>query len=131
MLRILIADDHEIIRRGLKQILIEGFSFVYVEEALDTNTLMEKVMNNNWDLIITDINMPGGSGLDALKKIKTQKLSIPILVVSTYSEEQYSRRVIMAGANGYISKNAVPEKLIEAVRQILAGEKYFGYEIAE
>ena len=130
MLRILVADDHEIVRRGLKQILTEGFPLVHVDEACDTTTLIEKAMNENWDLIITDITMPGGSGLDALGKIKIKKQLLPILVVSTYPEEQYSRHVIMAGANGYISKNALADKLIEAIRQVLSGEKYFGYELA-
>jgi DNA-binding NarL/FixJ family response regulator len=73
--------------------------------------------------------MPGGSGLDALGKIKLQKCSLPILVVSTYSEEQYGQHVIMAGANGYISKNTVPDRLVQAVKMVLAGEKYFGYEL--
>ena len=129
MLRILVADDHEIVRRGLKQILLEGFPIVQIEEASDTNILLAKAINEDWDLIITDIAMPGGSGLDALGKIKLQKRSLPILVVSTYPEEQYSRHVVMAGANGYISKNTVTDKLVHAVKMILAGEKYFGYEL--
>ena len=130
MLRILIADDHEIVRRGLKQILLEEFPFVHVEEVCDTDILIEKAMKENWDLVITDITMPGGSGLDALGKIRLQKRLLPILVVSTYPEEQYSRHVIMAGANGYINKNAVSDKLIVAIQQVLSGEKYFGYELA-
>ena len=130
MLRILIADDHEIVRRGLKQILLEEYSFMHVEEVCDAATLIDKAVNDNWDLVITDIAMPGGNGLDALSKIKLQKELLPILVVSTYPEEQYSRHAIMAGANGYLSKNVVPDKLIEAVKKILAGEKYFGYEFA-
>ena len=129
MLRILVADDHEIVRRGLKQILREGFPIVQIEEASDTEILLKKAIQEDWDLIITDITMPGGSGLDALGKIKLQKRSLPILVVSTYPEDQYSRHVIMAGANGYISKNAVPDRLVQAVKMVLAGEKYFGYEL--
>lgn len=129
MLRILVADDHEIVRRGLKQILLEGFPIVQIEEASDTEILLQKAINEDWDLVITDITMPGGSGLDALGKIKLQKRLLPILVVSTYPEEQYSRHVIMAGANGYISKNTVPDKLVQAVKMVLSGEKYFGYEL--
>jgi len=130
MLRILVADDHEIVRKGLKQILMEGFTSVFIDEAHDAPSLIEKAMNGNWDLVITDIAMPGGSGLDALTKIKIKKEFLPILVVSTYPEEQYSQHVIAAGANGYISKNAIPDKLIEAIQLVLSGEKYFGYELA-
>ena len=129
MLRILVADDHEIVRRGLKQILLEGFPIVQIEEAADTDILLEKAIQEDWDLIITDISMPGGSGLDALGKIKLQKRLLPILVVSTYSEEVYGRHVIMAGANGYLSKNTVPDRLVQAVKMVLAGEKYFGHEL--
>lgn len=129
MLRILIADDHENVRRGLKQILLDEFPVVQIEEANDTEALLQKALQENWDLVITDITMPGGSGLYALGKIKLQKRSLPILVVSTYPEEQYSSHVIMAGANGYLSKNTVPEKLVQAVKMVLAGEKYLGYEL--
>ena len=129
MLRILVADDHEIVRRGLKQILLEGFPIIQIEEASDTEILLKRAIQEDWNLVITDITMPGGSGLDALGKIKLQKRSLPILVVSTYPEDQYSRHVIMAGANGYISKNAVPDRLVQAVKIVLAGEKYFGYEL--
>ena len=129
MLRILIADDHEIVRRGLKQILEEEFSSLHVKEVSDTGTLLTKAMNEDWDLVITDIAMPGGSALNALTKIRVQKSTLPILVVSTYPEEQYGQHVIMAGANGYISKNKVPEKLAPAVREILSGKKFFEFEL--
>jgi DNA-binding NarL/FixJ family response regulator len=129
MLRILVADDHEIVRRGLKQILLEGFPIVQIEEASDTDILLQKAIEEDWDLVITDITMPGGSGLDALGKIKLQKRLLPVLVVSTYPEDQYSHHVIMAGASGYISKNTVPERLVQAVKTVLAGEKYYGQEL--
>jgi two-component system invasion response regulator UvrY len=130
MLRILIADDFEIVRRGLKQILVEEFPLVHIGEACDIATLLEKAMNENWDLIITDIAMPDGNGLDALGKIRLQKKSLPLLVISTYPAEQYSQHVIAAGGDGYISKNVIPDQLVNAIKQVLAGEKYFDYELA-
>src|SRR5262245_29777726 len=99
MLKILIADDHEIVRRVMKQILLEEFSFVHIEEAIDTDTLVSKATAEKWDIIISDIAMPGGGGLTALKEIKERVPSLPILFFSTYSEEQYATRAIKAGAN--------------------------------
>lgn len=124
MLRFLVADDYEIVRRGLKQILLEAFPDIHVEEACDIPGLMEKALNNHWDFIITDIVMPGGNGLEALKKIKAHAASLPVLLVSTYPEDQYSPHALNAGADGYLSKNTIPEQLIAAIQEILSGKKY-------
>jgi two-component system invasion response regulator UvrY len=131
MLRVLIADDHEIVRRGLKQILLEGFSPVHIEEVSDGAILAEKAMNGKWDIVITDIAMPGGGGLDALGKIKTQDPLLPVLVVSNYPEEQYAHHVILAGADGYLSKDVAPDELVETVKKILAEKYSIRKEIAE
>lgn len=129
MLRFLVADDYEIVRRGLKQILVEEFPDVEVIEATNTSDLLEKALNGHWDFIITDIVMPGGNGLDAMKRIKLHRASLPILVISTYPEEQYSSYVITLGADGYLTKNTLPEQLTDAVHHILSGKKYISKDL--
>jgi two-component system, NarL family, invasion response regulator UvrY len=124
MLRILIADDHEIIRRGLKYILLEGFSLVHIEETDNAETLISKACADNWDIVISDISMPGGGGLYALQKIMEQKPLMRVLILSVYPEEQYAVPVIRTGAWGYLNKNTAPEELVSAVRQILGGHRY-------
>src|SRR5688572_790684 len=104
MLRVLIADDHEIVRRGLKQILVEGFAFAHIEEAADCPTLVDKATNSNWDIVVSDLAMPGGGGLEALKQIKKVIPDLPILILSIYPEDQYALRVLKAGASGYLNK---------------------------
>lgn len=123
MLRILIADDHEFIRRGLKQILEEEYPAAYIGEAEDTETLMSMVTAAPWNIVISDISMPGGGGLEALKRIKKQLPELPVLVLSIYPEDQFAMRVLLAGASGYLNKDAAPEMLIKSVKAILAGEK--------
>jgi len=125
MMKILIADDHEIVRQGLKRTLLEEFTFAYIEQAGDTTELIEKSEQEKWDIIISDLAMPGGGGLIALKKIKEKIPELPILILSIYPEEQYALRVIHAGASGYLNKDAAGEELIKAVNRILSGKKYF------
>ncbi len=122
MLRILIADDHAVVRQGLKHILLEEFSPVHIEEAVDTTQLVEKAMLGNWDLIVSDLAMPGGGGIVALRKIKIVFTELPVLIVSTYPAEQYESRVLQAGAAGYVNKDSLPNGLIHAIRSTLAGK---------
>jgi DNA-binding NarL/FixJ family response regulator len=131
MLRILIADDHDIVRRGIKQILLEEFSFAHIEEAIDTDSLIDKAINGKWDIVVSDLAMPGGGGLFALQVILEKVPGLPVLFFSTYPEEQYALRVIKAGAAGYLNKNIATEELAKAVRQILSGKKYTTPAIAE
>ncbi len=131
MLRILIADDHEIVRRGLKQILQEGFSLVHIEEANDGPSLAEKALKDEWDIVVSDLAMPGGGGLEALRRIKEKRPGLPVLILSIYPEEQYAMNVIKSGAAGYLNKDAAPEKLVNAVQRILTGKKYISGDIAE
>lgn len=131
MIKILIADDHEIVRRGIKQILTEGLSFVEVEEASDGNVLLAKALEGDWDIIISDLAMPGMGGLEALKHIRERKPLVPVLILSIYSEDQYAMRVLRAGASGYLNKDAAPEDLITAVRKILSGKRYITDVMAE
>ena len=131
MPRILIADDHEIVRKGLKQILLEEFSFAYIEEAVDGEMLVNKALTGNWDIIISDIAMPGLNGVEALRRIKLQFPKMPVLILSIHSEEQYTRRILNAGASGYLSKDAATKELVTAVQRILHGRRYISPSVAE
>ena len=131
MIRILIADDHTIVRRGLKQILLEEFSSAFIDEAADAEVLLKKVMKEEWDVIITDLSMPGRSGMEALQQIKLYYPKLPVLVLSGHSEEQYAIRVLKAGAFGYLNKESAPEELVKAVHRVLLGKKYITPSIAD
>jgi DNA-binding NarL/FixJ family response regulator len=124
MLKILIADDHEIVRLGLKQILLEEFPHAKIDEAGDTDTFIRKAVGGKWDIVISDLSMPGGGGLEALRKIRKQIPELPVLIISIYPEDQYALRVIKAGASGYLNKNVASEELVKAVKRILSGKKY-------
>lgn len=126
MLRIIIADDHPFVMQALKKIVEEEFPGVYIEEVSDTASLLEKALHEDWDLIVSDLVMPGGGGLAALKKIKAAKRMVPVLILSTYPSEQYAARVIKAGAENFISKDSLPGGLIKSIREILGSEKKNG-----
>ena len=130
MLRILVADDHAIVRKGVMQILHDEFPAAIIEDVSNAEDLLHRTLTGNWDIVITDLSMPGRSGLDALKQIRLSKPSLPVLVLSMYPEEQYAIRVLKAGAAGYLNKEAAPDELVMAVRQILKGEKYITAFIA-
>lgn len=119
MMKILIADDHEIVRRGVRQILGEAFPQAMIEEATDTNTLIHKAGLADWDVIVSDLAMPGGGGLTALREIHKDKPSTPFIILSIYPEDQYASTVIREGASGYLNKDAAPDKLVELVRELL------------
>jgi two-component system, NarL family, invasion response regulator UvrY len=131
MSRILIADDHTIVRRGLIQILQDGLPSAIIEEVGDADALLKKVFSEQWDLVITDISMPGRSGLDAVVQIKQQVPELPVLVLSMHSEDQYSVRALKAGASGYLTKDAAPNELVDAAQQLLLGKKYITPRVAE
>jgi two-component system, NarL family, invasion response regulator UvrY len=131
MLRVLIADDHTVVRRGLRQILLEGFPAAQVEEVADAEELIKKIMHGTWDLVISDLSMPGRSGLEALQQIKQLQPKLPVLILSIHPEEQYALRVLKAGAAGYLSKDMAPDELVIAVQRVLMGKKYITDTIAE
>jgi DNA-binding NarL/FixJ family response regulator len=131
MIKVLIADDHAIVRRGLKQLLLEEFSSAVIEEAADAEELVKKVFNNVWDVVICDLSMPGRSGLDALKQIKQASPELPVLIMSMYPAEQYAFRVLKAGAYGFLSKDSIHDELIAAVQTVLRGRKFIPSSIAE
>lgn len=131
MLKILIADDHEVVRRGIKEILLEGLSFIQVGEAGDTSSLVEKSLAEDWDIVISDLSMPGGGGIEAVKRIREVKPQQKILIITIYPEEQYALRVFQAGARGFLNKDTAPDQLIRAVQMILDGKKYIQPTLAE
>jgi len=131
MLRILIADDHAIIRKGLKQILLEEYPSAAIEEVNDAEGAIKKTISNEWDIIICDLSMPGRSGLDVVQQVKQNFPKLPVLILSIHPEEQYAIRVLKAGAAGYLSKDAATEELVKAVQRVLQGRKYISPSIAE
>jgi two-component system invasion response regulator UvrY len=131
MLKILIADDHTVVRKGLKQILLEEFLSAEIEEAVDAEELMKKVMKKEWDIVVSDISMPGRSGLEVLQQIKQHYPRLPVLILSIHPEDQYAVRVLKAGASGYLNKDSAPDELVKAVRQVLLGKKYITPSLAE
>ena len=131
MLKILIADDHEVVRRGIKEILLEGLSFIQVGEASDTQSLIEKALTDTWDIIISDLSMPGGGGIEAVKRIRDSKPDTRILIITIYPEEQYALRAFQAGAYGFLNKDTAPDQLVRGVQTILDGKKYIQPSLAE
>lgn len=131
MTHILIADDHTIVRKGLKQILSEGMKDVAFTESSNASETLALIKTNPFDILILDLSMPGRSGLDLLKDVKAQAIKLPILVLSMYPEDQYALRVIKAGAMGYMTKDSAPEELVNAVTKILNGGKYISATLSE
>ncbi len=131
MIRILIADDHTVVRKGLRQILAEEFTDAHIEDVADAEELIKKVIKEKWDMVISDLTMPGKSGLDVLQYVKQNLPALPVLILSIHPEEQYAIRVLKAGAAGYLSKDTAPDELVNAVRRVLQGKKYITMSIAE
>jgi len=130
-MRVLIADDHAVFRRGLKETIGEAFAKVTFGEANSAVEALESVRLQNWDIVILDISMPGKSGLDILDDLKRLRPKLPILLLSMHPEEQYARRALKAGASGYLTKESVPDELKLAVRKIVAGGRYVSATLAE
>jgi two-component system invasion response regulator UvrY len=131
MIRVLIADDHAILRRGLKEILVREFADASCGEAGEAAQVLQQVRSHSWDLVILDVSMPGRSGLDVLGELKQLRPHLPVLVLSMYPEEQYGKRVLKAGAVGYMNKETAPEELVTAIRRVLAGGRYVSTTLAE
>src|ERR1700722_12662721 len=131
MIRVLIADDHAIFQRGLREILLRSLKDVICGEAENAHQVLIQVQNQNWDLVILDISMPGRSGLDILDDLARMKPELPVLVLSMHPEEHYATRVLKAGAAGYVTKGSSPEDLIKAIHKVLAGGRYVTPALAE
>jgi DNA-binding NarL/FixJ family response regulator len=131
MIKVLIADDHAVVRRGLKQILEDSGDIAVLGEASNAAEIMEKLYENEWDILILDITMPGKNGLDALIDIKQKKPDLKILVLSIHPEEEIAIRAFKSGASGYLNKDSVPLELIKSVKKVSEGGKYISTSFAE
>jgi two-component system invasion response regulator UvrY len=131
MIQILIVDDHGILRRGLKEILEREFHDVSIAEAGTAEQALTQLDSEKWDLVILDITMPGRSGVDVLRNLKALRPKLPFLVLIMHPEDQYGKRVLKAGASGYMNKESAPEELIKAVRKLLSGGRYVSATLAE
>ncbi len=131
MIRVLIADDHAILRRGLREILMRELEGVVCGDANDATEVLSQIRDAEWDLVILDITMPGRSGLEALHDLKAERPKLPVLVLSMHPEDQYAKRILKAGAAGYMNKESAPEELVKAVRKVLAGGMYVSAALAE
>lgn len=131
MIKVLIADDHAIVREGLKQILAETADLVVAGEASNGREVLTHVRNQECDLVLLDLGMPGKDGLETLKELKQEKPNLPVLVLSIYPEEQYAVRLLKAGASGYLTKESAPEELIAAIRKVSRQGMYVSASLGE
>jgi DNA-binding NarL/FixJ family response regulator len=131
LIKILIADDHVIVRKGLKHILSETSDMVVTGEAGEGQETLNKVYENDYDMVLLDISMPGRGGLEVLAEIKKNKPDLPVLILSMHPEEQYAVRALRTGASGYLTKKSAPEELIKAIRKVSRGGKYVTASLAE
>jgi len=131
MIRILVVDDHAILRRGLRDILAHELEGVICAEAGNAQEVVAQVQSEPWDLVILDITMPGRSGLDLLRDLKQLRPELPVLILSMHPEDQYAKRVLKAGAAGYMNKETAPKELVKAIRKVLAGGRYASEALAE
>jgi DNA-binding NarL/FixJ family response regulator len=131
VIRILIADDHAILRRGLQEILKGALDGAIFAQAGNAQEVLAQIESRSWDLVILDISMPGRSGLDLLRDLQNLRPELPVLVLSMHPENQYAKRVLKAGAAGYMNKETAPKELVHAVLKVLAGGKYVSEGLAE
>jgi len=131
MIKILIADDHTVVREGLKQIISETSDLKVVGEARNGNEVLTQIWETEYDVVLLDISMPGQNGLDVLKQLKNTKPEISVLILSMHPEEQYAIRALKLGASGYLTKDSASEELISAIRKVSLGGKYVSASLAE
>ena len=131
MMHILIADDHAIVRRGLKILLLEEYPSAEIGEVSDAESLIREVIRKTWDVVICDISMPGRSGLDALSQIKQIAPKLPVLIMSMHPEDQYALRVLKTGAAGYLGKETIHDDIVKAIQTVQLGKKFITPAIAE
>jgi len=131
MLKILIADDHAIVRQGLKQIVTETPDMIVAGEASNGQELLNKIQESDYDVVVLDITMPGRDGIDVLKQLRSERPELPILMLSIHPEEQYALRALKAGASGYLTKESAPDELVVAIRKVSRGGKYISSSLAE
>ena len=128
---ILLADDHLIVRQGLKQILASLYQNISFDEAQNSQEVIGQICKNDYDVILLDISMPGRNGLEILSELKQIKPDIPVLILSMFSEDQYAIRALKAGASGYLTKDCDPEELMGAIRKVMDGKKHFSEAVVD
>lgn len=128
---VLIADDHQLIREGIKYMLSEAPEIGTIGEAKNAVEIFEQIEKQPWDVLVLDINLPGRSGLDVLKELRAKHPKLPVLILSMYPEDQFAVRVIKAGAAGYLTKSSAAKELVDALRKIASGGKYINAAVAE
>jgi DNA-binding NarL/FixJ family response regulator len=131
VIKILVVDDHAVVRHGVKQILTEQFQDAVIGEAQNAEELFGQMRKERWDIVVLDVGMPGKGGLDALKDLKLLHPKLPVLVLSAYPEDQLALRMLKAGAAGYLSKDSAPNELVQAIRRILGGGRFVSAAVAE
>ena len=131
MIRILLVDDHPVVRQGIRQILLDGLKAVSLGEASDVATALVRIRANVWDLVVLDLTLPGASGLDLLKTIRRERPALQVLVLSMHPASQFARRVLGAGASGYLTKDSAATELVDAIKQIRQGRMYLGSKAPE
>jgi len=131
MLRILIADDHPVFRRGLRQIIDDTSDMFVADEATDGWEALDKATTGDYDIVLLDISMPFKNGLDVLSQLKAAKPALPVLMLSMHPEEQYAVRALKTGASGYLTKESAPEEMLSAIRKVSRGGKYVSASLAE
>ena len=131
MIRVIIVDDHPVVRRGLKQIIAAEQDMQVVGDAESAREAISVIRHTPCDAVVLDITLPDASGLDVLSRLKSERPTLPVLIMSIHDEEQYALRVLKSGASGYLMKNSIPEELIQAIRKIASGGKYISPSLAE
>src|SRR5258706_6700124 len=131
MIRLLVVDDHPIVRQGVRQILGEASDFAVIDEASNAADALTKARGEGWDAILLDLSMPGSDGLEVLKQLRREHPHLPILILSTHPEDQFALRAIRAGASGYLTKDSAPDQLEAAIRRVVGGGLYLSPWLAE
>lgn len=131
MIKVIIADDHPVVRQGLKQILTDEPDIAVVGEANNSQELLKQIANQSCDVVVLDITMPGRDGLETLKELRRERPKLPVLILSIHPEDQFGLRVLKAGAAGYMTKETAPDELVKAIRKVFAGGKYLSPTLAE
>lgn len=130
-LNVLIADDHAIIRDGLRKILADTDDMIVAGEAANGNETLDQIRSREWDLVVLDLSMPGRNGLELLRHIKAEQPKVPVLIFSMHSEEQYAVRAVRCGASGYLTKESDSDLLLPALRKVAAGGMYFSQKVVK
>lgn len=131
MIRVVIADDHTIVREGLKQLLLAASDLEVAGEARDGNEVLERVRGSDFDVLLLDMSMPGRSGMELIRQVKSEKPKLRVLVLSMHAEHQYAVRAIKAGASGYLTKDSASRELVSAIRKVAGGGAFISAEVAE